>query len=503
MADRYRVLGEIGAGGMATVELGELVGPIGFSRLVAIKRLHSQLSNDPELVAMFVDEARLAARVRHPNVVSTLDVVQDDGELFLVLDYVHGDSLARILRASGPIRPDLAAAIVLGLLHGLHAAHEAVGAGGVPLEIVHRDVSPENVLVGADGVARLADFGIAKARHRLRTTMDGSVRGKLPYMAPEQLILSGEIDRRTDVYATSVVLWELLTGRVPLTSADIGSILGGGARPAVAAPSTCGAGAIGSELDAVVLRGMSPASDERFATAMEMATALERAQSPASQRELSEWVREVAGPTLQRRDLLIEDLEARPRATTTSLRQRGRELSSRDTVSQVRGAAPAGIATAPCSEGTLPEPAAAPTVRMDQEVAQQPAPLPPTRRSRASIAMALVALAASLVVAGASAKWIASRSSEAATTAAPPAIDVAPRPTAELAALPPLPPVVETAFVAPAPAIAPASLRTQAPPHKKSAVAPRVAPAASAGGACQVPFRVDDDGVRIPKPGCW
>src|SRR5688572_21949338 len=159
LADRYRILGTIGAGGMATVELGELVGPVGFSRLVAIKRLHPKYSSDANLVTMFVDEARLAARVRHPNVVSTLDVVKNDGELCLVLDYVHGESLARLLRSAGSVDPSVASAIVLGLLHGLHAAHEAEGPGGVKLEIVHRDVSPENVLVGADGIARLADFG--------------------------------------------------------------------------------------------------------------------------------------------------------------------------------------------------------------------------------------------------------------------------------------------------------------------------------------------------------
>src|SRR5258708_4915416 len=212
---RYALHGEIASGGMATVHLGRLLGPVGFSRTVAIKRLHAQLAKDPEFVAMFMDEARLAARIVHPNVVPMLDVVALEGELFLVMEYVEGEPLGRLLRAADergqrvPLR--IIATILTGVLHGLHAAHEAKNDRGEPLGIVHRDVSPHNVLVGADGVPRLLDFGIAKAAGRVHTTREGQLKGKLPYMAPEQI--RGNPSRLSDVYASGVVLWEALAGR--------------------------------------------------------------------------------------------------------------------------------------------------------------------------------------------------------------------------------------------------------------------------------------------------
>jgi serine/threonine protein kinase len=193
------MFGEIAAGGMATVHLGRLLGPVGFSRTVAIKRLHPQYAKDPDFVSMFLDEARVAARIQHPNVVPTLDVVSLEGELFLVMDYVAGESLGRLLRAlrdRGPrVPPRIVGSIMTNVLYGLHAAHEARSERGEPLGLIHRDVSPQNVLVGLDGVARVLDFGVAKAAGRVQTTGDGQVKGKLSYMPPEQ-IAGGEIDRR-------------------------------------------------------------------------------------------------------------------------------------------------------------------------------------------------------------------------------------------------------------------------------------------------------------------
>src|ERR1700733_14777693 len=181
---RYALYDEIAAGGMATVHLGRLIGPVGFSRTVAIKRLHQQYAKNPEFVAMFLDEARLAARIRHPNVVPTVDVVAMEEELFLVMEYIQGESLSRLFRAASvaaaPIPRSVAVTIMAGVLHGLHAAHEAKTEHGQPLDIVHRDVSPQNVLVGVDGVARVLDFGVAKAAHRVQTTQDGRIKGKLP-----------------------------------------------------------------------------------------------------------------------------------------------------------------------------------------------------------------------------------------------------------------------------------------------------------------------------------
>src|SRR4051812_30703875 len=210
---RYALYDKIAAGGMATVHFGRLLGPIGFSRTVAIKRMLPQYVSDLGFVSMFVDEARLASRIRHPNVVPTLDVVAQKNELFLVLEYVHGETLSQLIKSVNAthrrIPPSFAASIVCGLLHGLHAAHNVKNERGNPLGLVHRDVSPQNVLVGTDGVARLLDFGVAKAAGRMQVTNNGDVKGKLAYMAPEQV--KGTVTPQSDVYSAAAVLWEALT----------------------------------------------------------------------------------------------------------------------------------------------------------------------------------------------------------------------------------------------------------------------------------------------------
>ena len=179
---RYAIYDAIASGGMARVHLGRLLGPAGFGRTVAIKRLHAQFAENPDFVTMFLDEARLASRVRHPNVVPTLDVVAAEGELLLVMEYVHGEPLSRLLRTLSPRRERIplrtTCAIVSSLLHGLHAAHEAKNEAGQDLGLVHRDVSPQNVLVGLDGVVRVADFGVAKAVVKAHTTREGELKGK-------------------------------------------------------------------------------------------------------------------------------------------------------------------------------------------------------------------------------------------------------------------------------------------------------------------------------------
>src|SRR5258708_3975182 len=198
---------------MATVHFGTLLGPVGFSRTVAIKRLHEQFAKDPEFVSMFLDEARVAARIRHPNVVQTLDVVATEGQIFLVMEYVQGESLSHLVRATRKrgkkIPPKIVATVLAGALHGLQAAHDAKDEHGAPLGIVHRDVSPHNVLVGVDGVSRVLDFGVAKAAGRLQSTRQGQLKGKVAYMAPEQ-VRGAAVDRQTDVYSAAVVLWETL-----------------------------------------------------------------------------------------------------------------------------------------------------------------------------------------------------------------------------------------------------------------------------------------------------
>jgi serine/threonine protein kinase len=312
---RYAVHGEIAAGGMATVHFGRLVGPASFSRPVAIKQLHPQYARDPDFVAMFLDEARIAARIQHPNVVQTLDVVEDDG-LYLVMEYISGESLARLLRRvrerkqTVPVR--IAAAIGASVLHGLHAAHEAKDVRGDLLHVVHRDVSPQNVLVGADGVARVLDFGVAKAVGRAHTTGTGHLKGKIPYMAPEQL--RGNVSPRTDVFAASIVLWETLTTRRLFTGDNEGEILENVNKLEIQRPSEIVEG-IPAALEEVVMRGLSRDPELRWQSARDMALAIEAAVPIATASDISAWVLDIAGDVIRSRTDRIAEIESQPNIT--------------------------------------------------------------------------------------------------------------------------------------------------------------------------------------------
>jgi eukaryotic-like serine/threonine-protein kinase len=309
VAGRYTLLSRIGSGGMATVHLGRARGAAGFSRTVAIKRLHSQFVNDPCFVAMFTDEARIASRIRHPNVTSVIDVVASDAELFLVMEYVHGAALSELIgasvRAGETVPLGIVGALMRDILAGLHAAHE-VEEDGVPLQIVHRDVSPDNVIVSVDGVAQLVDFGVAKAVGRSQVTREGQIKGKLAFMPPEQLTARA-IDRRVDVYAAAAVLWTMLTGK-RLFSGDEANLVYQILHARVPAPSELAAH-VSAELDAVVLRGLARDPDARFATALDMADALEDVLVAASPREVGAWVERVAGDALRRRAELRAEVE--------------------------------------------------------------------------------------------------------------------------------------------------------------------------------------------------
>jgi eukaryotic-like serine/threonine-protein kinase len=309
---RYTIYGKIASGGMASVHFGRLRGGEGFARTVAIKRLHPHLAEDPEFRSTLIDEARMAARIHHPNVVPTLDVVSEDRELLVVMEYVYGESVSRLWRlelARGRRIPlPIVSAIAAGALQGLHAAHEAKNDRGLPLGLVHRDVSPQNILVGVDGLSRVIDFGVAKAAGRLQTTREGTVKGKVAYMAPEQ-IGSGHVTRRADVYAMGVVVWEMLTGKRLFQGDNEASIIvkvlaGGGEKPSRHAPN------LPSELDALVMRALAPNADDRFATALEMAEALVRVVPPALSTEVGRWVEEVASDTLAERTARLAEIES-------------------------------------------------------------------------------------------------------------------------------------------------------------------------------------------------
>ncbi len=217
---KYQVLARVGGGGMADVYRCRLVGPGGFAKIVALKRIRSGRARDPDFVRMFLDEARLGAGLSHPNVVQIFEIGEADGAPYIAMEYVSGPTLAELLREATrrrqrPLGPLLK--IVSDVALGLHHAHTARGPTGAPLGLVHRDVSPQNILVSRDGVAKLFDFGVAKAQGRLVETRVGTLKGKLRYMAPEQL--EGFVDARADVFALGICLFEATTGQSPYGAA--------------------------------------------------------------------------------------------------------------------------------------------------------------------------------------------------------------------------------------------------------------------------------------------
>jgi serine/threonine-protein kinase len=274
--DRYELIGEIASGGMATVFLARRDGAGGFQRLVAIKRLHPHLAHQDEFVEMFLDEARLAAAIHHPHVVPILE--SENGH-YVVMEFIEGDTLAgieaRALARGVMIPRTVAVRIVLDALAGLHAAHQLKDGEGRLLGLVHRDCTPQNILVGSDGSSRLTDFGVARAASRLAITRSQTVKGKVAYLSPEQAT-AGELDRRSDLFTMGIVLWEALAGR-PLFLADNDSTtisrLLSGAIPSVRqyAPD------ISPELDQVCARALQRNAARRYPTAAAMAEALESA----------------------------------------------------------------------------------------------------------------------------------------------------------------------------------------------------------------------------------
>jgi serine/threonine-protein kinase len=308
---RYALFGKFATGGMATVHLGRLDGAGGFSRVVAIKRLLPHLVENTEFAEMLLKEARVAARVRHPNVVPTLDVVASKGEVLLVLEYVHGESLSALCRAQAKRREPMPIGIVISVMHdvlqGLHAVHEATDEKGRSLGLVHRDVSPPNVVVGVDGMARVLDFGIVKALEHLEETIPNRLKGKTGYMSPEQ-IQGTRLTRVSDVFAAGIVLWEMLTLRRfapgPTDRDRMERILSGSyMRPSQHRPEVKG------PLDDVVMRALAFRPEDRYPTAREFAAALEAAGEATSSGTVGHWVESLAEKLLSERARLIAEVE--------------------------------------------------------------------------------------------------------------------------------------------------------------------------------------------------
>jgi serine/threonine-protein kinase len=326
---RYLLYPAIARGGMATVHTARLVGAEGFTRLVAAKRLHPQFTDDPDFVTMFHDEACIASRIHHPNVVPVLDVVVSGSELILVQEYVHGVPLSQLMKIAqvneAPIAIDVAVAVLAGVLAGLHAAHEVRDESGSPLEIVHRDVSPANVMVSVDGVPRLLDFGIAKATTSTHHTREGVFKGKLAYMAPEQLRME-RIDRHVDVYATGVMAWELLVNRRVYDGRHEVSFVTAvmnGEIPSITGALADHRGSIDDErwaaltmLEPIISRAMADRPEDRFATAEDFMRALLDASTSATSIAIAEWVRMAGAEFLDKRQKCLAANEESWRRTS-------------------------------------------------------------------------------------------------------------------------------------------------------------------------------------------
>jgi serine/threonine-protein kinase len=289
LVDRYEVLSEIAHGGMAAVYEVRRRGAGGFDRVLAMKVLLPHLAADEKFVAMFLDEARIASQIQHANVVQVFDLGEHEETPFLVMERLRGRSLRAVMqRGVPPLR--IAVAIAAAAARGLHAAHEAADSNGRPLRVVHRDVSPTNIHVGSDGHVKVVDFGIAAARGRMTETATGEVKGKLRYLAPEQITRSRAIDRRIDVWALGVTTWELFAGRPLFAAGDEGSTMWNVLNQDV--PDLASVNPeLPPELCRVVAECLSREPSQRPATAREIADRLAAAVAPASIEEVADYCR--------------------------------------------------------------------------------------------------------------------------------------------------------------------------------------------------------------------
>lgn len=317
---RYEILTQLASGGMASVYIARAQGVAGFERLVAIKVLHPHLAYEQEFISMFLDEARLAARIRHTNVVPTLDISESPGDgYFLVMEYIEGNHLGVLLGRAAQQgerlpRPFICR-VLIDTLQGLAAAHRLTDENGSPLKLVHRDVSPHNILVGTDGIARLTDFGVAKADVRMASTRAGQFKGKLSYMAPEQAS-SSQADQRSDLFSVGIILWESLTGRRLFRGETNAATLNKLLNETVVKPS-----AYGEELepfDEIVMKALSRNPEQRFQSADELGEALDLAAGRggvAKTRDVAEVVRALdAEKLLEERQRVRDAIELLGRA---------------------------------------------------------------------------------------------------------------------------------------------------------------------------------------------
>lgn len=332
----YELLLELAAGGMATVHLAKAVDKRQGPPLVAVKRPHRHLQGDKTFLTMLVDEARLASAIDHPNVVKVRELGFDGGMPFIVMDYVEGTSLAELRRELSAIGRAIdvrvAVRIVLDALAGLQAAHDLKDDNGKPLHIIHRDVSPHNILLGCDGRSHLTDFGIAKAEDRIQTTRTHEVKGKLAYLAPERIDKRRICTVQSDVFSMAVVLWECFAGRRLFRGEEAVDILQDVMSGPIPSLRQIGA-QVPAALDDVIARALSRDLDTRYATALDFAQAIERAAGPeqvGTHADVARLMEAIFGPRMALRQEHVRATIG-PSELTDLLRESG--LPSRERIS--------------------------------------------------------------------------------------------------------------------------------------------------------------------------
>jgi serine/threonine-protein kinase len=379
---RYRVVDEIGIGGMASVHLARMDGPGGFQKWVAIKRIHAHLVEDESFIQMFLDEARVAARISHPNVAQVYELGKHDDTYWIAMEYLHGEPLRELMRrmeeVGQPTPPEIACRVIADAAEGLHAAHELLGKNGEQLNLVHRDVTPHNLFVCYDGNTKVVDFGIAKFSSRMANTRAGTLKGKLAYMSPEQV--AGEvIDRRTDIFALGVVLWEMTTNqRLFRMESDLDT-LAKVQECNVPRPSTIVRG-YPLDLEKIVMKALAKNKNERYKTAREFSRALQsllmkRGLFIASE-EVASYMASMMGERIQKREAHLR--WAAEVTQTISLDQlAGPPTLSTGSFQSASEAAPA--APRPAAGMPAPRPAAGAPPRPAAGMPPTPAPPGPPR----------------------------------------------------------------------------------------------------------------------------
>lgn len=502
---RYELIAELASGGMGIVCLARSVGVGGFRRLFAIKVMHPHLVRDQQFVAMLLDEAQLAARIHHPNVVATVDICTVDDCYFVVMDYVDGFQLLEVLEAPSIGRHDrirIVNRILLDAMAGLEAAHTLKGDDETPLNLVHRDVSPQNILIGLDGIGRLTDFGIALAASRISSSRPGTIKGKPAYMAPEQA-RAGHVDRRADLWAIGVILWELLAGeRLFVADTEAATVLKVIDSPIP--PPRTRAPDVPPALEAVCMRALERDPNRRYASARQMAAELERAAIATG--ALAD-AHEVADALRHHFSAQIEHRKAAIRAYAAALGPNTLPIGPRDIyeLPQLSAPLPPGVAsgsplprtvtpahtqrsatpeTSPLAKTALspvaephtpaqPGPATLPTPSASTTMGSSSAEVPTSGSSKSGWFL----LAALLLAGAGGGYWYYARVRVAAN-AEPPALPSAP----SLAQAPASPPVsasteVMVAPVEPAPSVSVTPLASAEPAPSAEPVAPSAVPA--------------------------